>query len=135
MVQLLPELRLVDEFGELDLAGPVDQLEDDFHLRRVPEYELAHQELVEIRIDQRTDDRVDLPVVIMDSRSDVYRRHGHFGNGTAGSRYKDDVCSIATPSSRISFIAAPKEPSRSIARQASSIKTTSKPNRAASTAE
>ena len=37
----------------------------------VAEHRLAHQQLVEIRVDERADDRVDLPFVVPDAGGDI----------------------------------------------------------------
>ena len=49
----------------------------------VAENRLAHQQLVEIGVDQRADDRVDLPVVIVDAGGDV--DHGGLLGGIGAS--------------------------------------------------
>ena len=71
MVELLAQLALVDQLGQADLRRPVQQRELDRRLRPVPKDRLAHQELVEVRVDQRPDDRVDLPAVVPDTGGDI----------------------------------------------------------------
>src|SRR5690606_10372167 len=83
---------------------------------------LQHQKLVEVGVVQRADDGVDTPGVVVDAGCDV----GHASSSVRVMR---------TPPERICRMAASSEPSRSMARQASSSSTTSKPCASASIAD
>ncbi len=71
MVELLAQFAFVDQLGQADPGRAVDQAEGHLRVGAVPQHRLGHQELVEIGVDQRPDDRVDLPAVIPDPCSDV----------------------------------------------------------------
>ena len=71
VVKLLAQFAFVDDVGKPDGFGPVDQGKGDLGVRVVPKHRLAHQQLVEIRIDERPHDRVDLPFVVPDSCCDI----------------------------------------------------------------
>jgi hypothetical protein len=53
------------------VLGAVDEGKGDLRVRLVAEHRLAHQELVEIRVDEGADDRVDLPFVVVDAGGDI----------------------------------------------------------------
>ena len=72
VVKLFAQLALIDEVRERYACGAVDEGEGDGRVRLVAEHRLTHQELVEIRVDQRPDDRVDLPFVIVDAGGDIH---------------------------------------------------------------
>ena len=65
------------ELGELDGGGAVDDAEGDPRVAVAAEDRLRHQQLVEVRVEHRADDRVDLPGVIVDAGGDV--GHGRVG--------------------------------------------------------
>src|SRR6056297_767029 len=71
MVELFAQLALVHKVGQRDIAGAVDQGKGDRRVGLVAKDRLAHQQLVEIRVDQGPDDRVDLPLVVPDAGGDV----------------------------------------------------------------
>ena len=71
MVKLFAQLALVDQLGQSDRSGAVDQAEGDTRIGPVPKDRLAHQQFVEIGVDERPDDRIDLPFVIIDARGDI----------------------------------------------------------------
>jgi hypothetical protein len=71
VVELFAQLPLVDEGGQRNARGAVDEGEGDIGVGPVAEHRLAHQELVEIRVDEGADDRVDLPLVVVDAGGDV----------------------------------------------------------------
>src|SRR5215467_14877938 len=71
MVQLLLELTCVDEPGKLDASGAIENAEGDLHMAVAAEDRLRHQQLVEVGIEHRAHDGVDLPVVIVDAGGDV----------------------------------------------------------------
>ena len=71
VIKLLPQLALVHQIGKADGFGAVDQRKFDLHVTLVAEYRLAHQQFVEVGIDQGPDDRVDLPFVVPDTGGDV----------------------------------------------------------------
>ena len=71
MVELVDQLALVDDVREPDRGRPVDELERHPPLRmHLPDH-LEHQELVEIRVEQRPDRRVDPERMIVDAGCDV----------------------------------------------------------------
>ena len=57
--------------AELDRRGAVDDAEGDAHVAVAAEDRLRHQQLVEVRVEHRADDRIDLPGVIVDAGGDV----------------------------------------------------------------
>ena len=71
MVKLFPELALVDDFGKTNGLRAVDEAEGHARVGMIPEHRLAHEQLVEVRVDQGTDNRVDLPLVVPDAGRDV----------------------------------------------------------------
>ena len=74
MVELLAEFARIDEIGEAHLAGAVLDAEGDLGLAMAAKDRLRHQELVEIRVEQRPDDRVDLEAVVVHPRGEI--EHG-----------------------------------------------------------
>ena len=74
----------------------VDQAELDGDVAVAAEHRLQHQELVEVGVEQRADDRVDPPVVVVDAGGDV----GHGAQPISLLRTK------ATPASPIAASAA-----------------------------
>jgi hypothetical protein len=74
MVELFAQLALVDELGERDILSAVDQREAHLGVGLVAKDRLAHQQFVKVIVDQRADDRVDLPFVIPDACGDVHGR-------------------------------------------------------------
>ena len=44
------------------------------HVAVTAKHRLRHQDLVEIRVDQRPDDRVNLPFVVIDALGDIHQR-------------------------------------------------------------
>src|SRR5215470_4039251 len=79
MVQLLLELTRVDEAGELDGSGAIENAEGDLDMAVAAEDRLRHQQLVEIGVEHRAHDGIDLPVMIVDAGGDV-------GHGRSGKR-------------------------------------------------
>ena len=75
MVQLLAQFTFVDNLGQPDRIRPVDQAERDNSVGLVAENRLAHQKFVKIRVNQRPDDRVDLPFVVPHPRCDIDHFH------------------------------------------------------------
>src|SRR5262249_58847322 len=71
MVQLLLKLTGVDEPGKLDGSGAIDNAEGDLDMAVAAEDRLRHQQLVEIGVEHRAHDRVDLPVMIVDAGGNV----------------------------------------------------------------
>ena len=71
VIKLLAQLSLVNELCEADAVVAVDQAEGDRRVRRAAQDRLAHQQLVEVGIDERADDRVDLPLVDPNPGGDV----------------------------------------------------------------
>ncbi len=75
MIELLAQFALVDLFGKTDALGAVDQSEGGVDIRiELPDH-LQHQKLVEVRIDQAADDRIELPGVIVDAPCDIGPGH------------------------------------------------------------
>ncbi len=71
VIELVDQLLLVDDLGKTDGGRPVDQLKGDLPLPvHLPDH-LEHQQLVEIRVQQRPDRRVDPESVIVDAGCDV----------------------------------------------------------------
>ena len=71
MIELFAQLSFVDHLGKTDVFGTVDQRKGHLRIRTVPKHGLTHQQLVEIRVDQRPHDRVDFPFVVIDAGGDV----------------------------------------------------------------
>ena len=65
MIQLFAQLSFVDQVRKADGCRPVDQREGNVGVGLVAENRLTHQQLVKVRIDQRPNDRVDLPFVVV----------------------------------------------------------------------
>ena len=75
MVELGAQLLLVDDVGETDRAGAVDDGECRLHIRmNVPDH-LEHEELVEIRVEQAADDRVEPEIMVVGACRDVSDGH------------------------------------------------------------
>ena len=75
VVELFAQFAFVDQIGQPDVFGAVDQREGDLGVGFVAEHGLAHQEFVEIGVDERPHDGVDLPFVVPDAGGDI----GHCG--------------------------------------------------------
>src|SRR5262249_486062 len=71
MIELLFQLSGIDQPGKLDRGRAVEDAEGDAGILVAPEDRLRHQQLVEIRIEHRAHDRVDLPGVAVDASGDV----------------------------------------------------------------
>ena len=71
VVELFAQLALVHQVRQPDRGRAVDQAEGHVGVRPVAEDGLAHQQLVEIRVDQGPHDRVDLPLVVIDAGGDI----------------------------------------------------------------
>ena len=75
VIELVGQLALVDDIGEPDRGGPVDELEGHLALRmHLPDH-LEHQKLIEIGVEQRADRRIDAERVIIDAGGDI---RGHY---------------------------------------------------------
>ena len=74
VIQLFAQLAFVDQVGQADVGRTVDQAEPDHRVGPVAKDRLAHQQLVEIRVDQRPHDGVDLPFVVIDAGGDIGHR-------------------------------------------------------------
>ena len=81
MIQLFAQLALINQIGQTDGFGAIQQAERHLHIGPVVKHRLAHQQLVEIRVDQGPDDRVDLPFVVMHTGRDV----DHGSSGAVGA--------------------------------------------------
>jgi hypothetical protein len=57
--------------GQRTSADRLIRLKVTVRVRIVAKHRLAHQQLVEIGVDQRPHDRVDLPLVVVDTGGDV----------------------------------------------------------------
>ena len=64
----------VDDIGERDGLGAVDQAEGDARVAVVAKDALRHQQLVEIGVDDRPHDGVDLPVMRIDAGGNIGHR-------------------------------------------------------------
>ena len=84
MVEVLAQLPLIDELGERHGRGAVDDPEGHARVAVTPEDHLRHQELVEIGVEHRADDRIDLPGVVVDPGRDV--GHGPQRPSSSGSK-------------------------------------------------
>jgi len=71
MVQLLAQFAFVDQIGQSDCFGAVDQRKGDLRIGVIAEHGLAHQKFVEVRIDQGPHNWINLPFVVPNPRSDV----------------------------------------------------------------
>ncbi len=71
MVELLAQFRDVDLLGELDRSRPVGQRERRVHVPIQPPDHLQHQELVEIGVEQRPDDRIELERMVENPPRDI----------------------------------------------------------------
>ena len=74
MVELLAQLACIDDVGQADAGGAVMNAERDLHVPMATKDRLRHQELVEVRIQHRPDDRIDLPGMVVDPGRDVRHR-------------------------------------------------------------
>ena len=92
VIELLLQLAHVDEPGKLHRHGAVDDAEGDTRVPVPPEDRLRHQQLVEIGVDHRAHDRVDLPGVVVDAGGDV-------GHG-AEPRQRESVLALVALSRR-----------------------------------
>ena len=71
MVHLGDEGVGVDLVGEAHARGAVDDLAGDVDGREVLPDELEHEQLVEVGVEQRADDGVELPVVVVRALGEV----------------------------------------------------------------
>src|SRR5215203_5589289 len=88
MIELLAQFARIDDIGQTDAGGPVMDAERHLHVPMATKNRLRHQQLVEIRIQNRPDDRVDLPGMVVDAGRDVHHRlllatHGEQDNSEA----------------------------------------------------
>lgn len=75
MVELFAQRAFVDLLRQLDAGRTVDQRKGGVHIRiELPDH-LQHQELVEIRVDQTADDRVEFPGVVINPARDIGLGH------------------------------------------------------------
>ena len=65
VIQLLPQFPFVDQFRQRNVIRAVYQGKRHRSLGLVSKHWLTHQQFVEVRIDQRPDNRVNLPFVIV----------------------------------------------------------------------
>src|SRR6056297_1532264 len=87
VIELFAKLALVDEPGQRHRRGSVDEREGDARVWPVAEHRLAHQELVEIGIDERPNDRVDLPFVVPDTGGDIDHARFVAARSSLGKRW------------------------------------------------
>src|SRR6056297_1638565 len=71
MIKLFAQLAFVDHVGEANGFGAVDEREGHVGVGLVAEDRLAHQQLVEIRVDEGPHDGVHLPAVVVDAGGDI----------------------------------------------------------------
>ena len=71
VVDLRDESGGVDLVGEADARGAVDDLAGDGYGGEVLPDELEHEQLVEVGVEQRADDGVELPVVVVGALGEV----------------------------------------------------------------
>lgn len=76
VVELLAKLAGIDEIGETDLGGAIDEGKRGAGRREVLPDELEHEQLVEVGIQQGAGDRVELPVVIVRAAREVNDHNG-----------------------------------------------------------
>src|SRR6185295_15814580 len=100
VIELLLELSDVDQLRELDGSGAVENPERDLRVAVAAEDRLAHQQLVEIRIEHRAHDRIDLPVVVLDAGGDI--GHGRYcrSPGLLASPYATRSCPAGATDAR-----------------------------------
>ena len=72
MLQLLGNLPGREYVGQMDPRGPIEQREGHPRFRVVLPDKLQHQELVEIRIQQGSDDWIQFPVVVVRALGEVH---------------------------------------------------------------
>ena len=71
VIQLFAQLAFVNQLCQTDGLCPVDQGKRDMRVWVITEHRLTHQQLVKVSVNQRPDDRVDLPFVVPDPRGDI----------------------------------------------------------------
>ena len=76
VVELLLQLADVDQLREFDRSGAVEDAEGDLGIAVAAKDRLRHQQLVEVGVEHRAHDGIDLPVVIVDAGGDV--GHGRY---------------------------------------------------------
>lgn len=74
MIQLFAQFAFVDDVRQPNAVAAIDQRKFNIGIGFVAENGLAHQQLVKIGVDQRPDNRVDLPFVVMHPCRDI--NHG-----------------------------------------------------------
>ena len=84
MIELLAQFPHIDEIGDADGAAAVLDAEGHVGVAMAAKDRLRHQELVEIGIEQRPDDRVDLEIVVVNPRREI--EHGREGSGAGPGR-------------------------------------------------
>ena len=71
MVELFAEHAGGNAVGETDVDGAVVDLAGDVGARKVLPDELEHKQLVEVGVQQRANDRIELPVVVVRALGEV----------------------------------------------------------------
>jgi len=74
MVELFPQFAFVDQMRQGDRLGAIDQAKAHICVGAIPKNRLAHQELVKIRVYQRADDWINLPLVIVHAGCNIHWR-------------------------------------------------------------
>ena len=72
MIELRAQNVFRNDRSEPDFAGAVDEAERHRHLRIKHPDKLVHQELVEVRIEQRPDDRIEPVVMVMHAGREIH---------------------------------------------------------------
>jgi hypothetical protein len=92
MIQLLFQGAGIDQSRQGNMRRTIDNAEGHPDVTKTPENRLRHQQFIEIRVDNGSDDRVDSPIVIIDARGDVGHVRGTVSSGsdkrTAAGRVK-----------------------------------------------
>jgi hypothetical protein len=71
VVELLSQFTLIDQVGEADVFRAIDQRESDDCIGLVAIHRLTHQKLVKVGVDQRSDNRINLPLMVPNACGDI----------------------------------------------------------------
>ena len=92
MIELVDQFALLHNIREPDRRGAIDELKGHLELwMHLPDH-LEHQELIEVRVEQRANRRIDAKGVIIDAGCDIRGHRASLGR----RRLSDKSAALAT---------------------------------------
>ena len=105
VIELIGQLPLVDDLGEPNARGPIDQLEcDPAAAVQLPDH-LQHEKLIEVRIEQGAHDRIDAEGMVVNACGEI----GYHASSLGGAARADKGAA-----QRLDRVAATHYPAREI---------------------